>query len=531
MIEKLIENWLDSASERTFQPIFCQMLMNEGYTVVHSTRHAPIEFGKDVIAIAPDGSLHAYQLKGNAKSRLSLSQYRDIYPQIRELVNQKINNSSLPNSPHTSYLVTNGNIEEEVLVAIENENAANVRDGYPSRKLCTITRGTLLKWALKLNTALWPAELQDAKLFLEIMTVSGSGIFPVEKFHHLLSDLLLLNDKVENPSHADLNRRAKSAALLTALCLKPFSECNNHWSIITAWSLYSVYLIGSSEKYGCTHILVDQIAISKEVIFNHMRLLLAEVVTRQDDLTEGEALTDFAVYSWRLGLLLAIASIFLTTNEYELVEEDRLPEKIETFLKEYGGRFDIWGEAALPQKMLIIWTLERISGASNVNALEGLLAQTLTIALPNIYYGAEEVIRHQLSETLERFESAIELQNDGGPYTSWFARQLMLHLAFRQEKVVCKGMWRLFSKTLSVLFKPATHWGYCKVRTDQGDTIEILPKEREEWSKLVGEACLGVEDIIPASLANEVWLLSLWVIISPQRALPECINHLYKSYQ
>jgi hypothetical protein len=51
---------LDSASERSYQGPFCQILSARGYTVLHSTRHAPIEFGKDVIAIAPDGVPCAY---------------------------------------------------------------------------------------------------------------------------------------------------------------------------------------------------------------------------------------------------------------------------------------------------------------------------------------------------------------------------------------------------------------------------------------------------------------------------------------
>jgi hypothetical protein len=65
VIERLVEYWLDSASERSYQPAFVQILVSDGHRVLHSTRHSPIEFGKDVISIAPDGVPCAFQLKGN----------------------------------------------------------------------------------------------------------------------------------------------------------------------------------------------------------------------------------------------------------------------------------------------------------------------------------------------------------------------------------------------------------------------------------------------------------------------------------
>jgi hypothetical protein len=39
------------------------MLVAEGYTIVHLSRHSPIEMGKDIIAIDKDGIPCAFQLK------------------------------------------------------------------------------------------------------------------------------------------------------------------------------------------------------------------------------------------------------------------------------------------------------------------------------------------------------------------------------------------------------------------------------------------------------------------------------------
>ena len=51
--ERILENWLDSSNERTFEVPFCFMLLSQGYTVIHMTRHSSMEMGKDIIAIDP----------------------------------------------------------------------------------------------------------------------------------------------------------------------------------------------------------------------------------------------------------------------------------------------------------------------------------------------------------------------------------------------------------------------------------------------------------------------------------------------
>ena len=35
MLERVIENWLDKANERSFQQPYCYMLSAEGHTIIH----------------------------------------------------------------------------------------------------------------------------------------------------------------------------------------------------------------------------------------------------------------------------------------------------------------------------------------------------------------------------------------------------------------------------------------------------------------------------------------------------------------
>ena len=43
MLERLVENWLDNAGERSYQRCFCQMLTGQGYRIIHNTEHTPLD--------------------------------------------------------------------------------------------------------------------------------------------------------------------------------------------------------------------------------------------------------------------------------------------------------------------------------------------------------------------------------------------------------------------------------------------------------------------------------------------------------
>lgn len=532
MLRKLIENWLDSASERTYQPVFCQMLIDQGYTVIHSTRHHPLEFGKDVIAKAPDGTIHAFQLKGNPKSRITLSQYRKIHPQLRELVHQTITNPSLPKSNHKSFLVTNGEIDEDVQIAIDNENSANERDGYPHRKLEIISRGQLLVWANKLNIRLWPSELEDTKTFLEIITEDGDGPFPTEKLDTLLKELLLLNNEEKKPTKAKLNRHIKSASLLIALSLKPYSEKNNHWAIINAWTLFSAYLTATAAKNAITLDINNQLLFVEEIIFEHTKLLMIETLERPNCLGEGEALSDFAVYPWRQSLLIAIGSIFwLWCNKDDIWPEGDFRTKLEEFLFDGEREIKLWGEAAFPQALFHLWAREEKECKCYTGRLVTLTTTAINTPMPCVYHDAETVINHCLSEDLEAFQSSIQNELMDTVSTSWFARQLLLHMAFRGEKTACQDIWPQFSKISSACFLPESDWEYCLYRSDNGNNMTYVPKIEEQWIDLLACANESAEQIVPKLLLDRAWLLSFWILFCPQRGLHQTINHLFSEFR
>ncbi len=124
MNERLLENWLDNASERSFQIPFCHSLAAEGYRVVHMSRHCGMELGKDILAVAPDGVPCAYQLKNANGARLTLSKWREtLEPQLAELVHNQIVHPSIRSTKrHRSFIVVNGDLDEEVAHSLDGFN-------------------------------------------------------------------------------------------------------------------------------------------------------------------------------------------------------------------------------------------------------------------------------------------------------------------------------------------------------------------------------------------------------------------------
>jgi hypothetical protein len=149
VLERVIENWLASVSERSFEIPFQQLLALDGYTVIHKAfPHGPMEQGKDLLAINADGLPCAYQLKSG---NLTLREWRtDIQGQIYDLLDVAIQHPSIPKTPtHQSYLVTTGCLDDTLRQTIDAFNDGRRRQG--KSELNVIVKGQLQQ---KLESAL-----------------------------------------------------------------------------------------------------------------------------------------------------------------------------------------------------------------------------------------------------------------------------------------------------------------------------------------------------------------------------------------
>ncbi len=124
MIERAIENWLINTNERNYQLPFCQILLKKGHNILYVSKHRPLEQGKDIISVDNNGKKIAYQLKtGN----IGISYWRRIQGEIVDLVSLPVKHPSIGKKVnHNSFLVTNGEISDEVRTRISDFNDDNI---------------------------------------------------------------------------------------------------------------------------------------------------------------------------------------------------------------------------------------------------------------------------------------------------------------------------------------------------------------------------------------------------------------------
>jgi hypothetical protein len=534
LLERVIENWLDSAGERTYQRCFCQMLIGRGYRIIHNTEHTPLEHGKDIIAVSPEGKLAGFQLKGNPGKSLKPHQFNEIRGQLEQLATLAL---GLPGYekrvPDECYLVTNGEIDEAVSIEIQRLNAALEARQHPPEKIKTITRGTMLSWANALGLSLWPSEMEDFGNLVKLLNCDGTEIFPAKVFDPLLQNTLRFGDDVPKP---ELRRRITSAAIMTAVALHSFSRRRNHFAEITAWTMFITYTIAACEKNGVEYAKDGQgaVLIARDAIYELLAQLCEELRDRKT-LAEGDPLNEFAFYRPRQLLIYSLMSIYWMWSEAEGWEHADHKTLVEKLIPEQLPPC-IWGEAAVAQFLTCIWYRKRISASPMqdehvANVMREIMNNKLQddadhLAFP--YYDIEEVTRHAYAKIVgwdDPFEGTSFAK------TSYVCEILLMCIVRAGMKEVCKALWPDFTRITHLKTIPDDSWRFSLYRMgDQAtDDMKIYPRSML-WSDLHEAASehAGIE--VPEHLRSDKLLLLLFVNIFPFRASFSAMKFLQKYF-
>ncbi len=520
MIEKLLENWLDSASERSYQASFVQMLGGQGYRVLHSTRHCALEFGKDVLAIAPDGVPCAYQLKGKPGGRLGLSEFRaEMQPQLVQLMSQPIVFPGIPEGvPHRSFLVSNGYFEEEVHRAVDDLNRAP----YFS-KVALIGRGQLLDWAKQLGASLWPSEMANVRELLEVFLHDGRDLLPTRRLASMLEEILALRPDDKPLKMAELQRAVPSAALLTGVATHHFAKAENHFALASAWGLFAVSVISSCERaeFKLSGKAKEGLVLAEEAIKDALVALWDEAQARPH-LVEGNALADFEFFRWRYTLLCGLFNV-LWFFPGDTAEDEARRTAISAWLQRKHEHLDLWGEGAVPCLLAFLLFLRRADATIRPDyELAALLEAVVTAnqhrsahALPDPYYGFEDVARRRYG--LQASKESSDLQEETFAGSSFTAELLLQLVAKSRLKTPCRDNWPNFNRLGHKRFVPAASWQYGLLECSEGiEETRQYPAEYR-WDKLCEDAAVETCDYLPQELAARPHLLLLWVIIAPHR--------------
>lgn len=524
MLARLLENWLDSASERSYQAPFCQMLVHQGHTILHSTRHSPIELGKDIISRGPDGTIHAYQLKGNPGARLTLAEYRRIEAQLHQLVSLPVSGYPSPDGKwHESYLVTNGQVEEEARLAIDLFNTGQSRLGHPGR-LALIQRGDLISSCTAMGTSLWPTEIGHSQVLMSTLAANGSALLNVTTWDKLLRPVLGLDDGApESFSRDELVRRTTSAALMTSVALTRYSEVNNHYAIVQAWVIYGCYIVAAMARYSVeSSSLRGSIEIARREIQDRLNLLASEALD-----TELSISSHFESYfvGARQTLVLALVAAACIWNEHTewptFLERDRVMRALATRESEICH----WGEGMVPQALAYYWCRKLGSDQDEAEiTVLARLVESVAKGLPSPYYDVEDVIRHRLQAFLPWLEDPIEY-DDVGSYS--YTLEPLFHLLVRTtRKEECQRLWPEISRRRFIWTVQSDAWRFPLFRDSGRIYGNRAPPLTKDWSQLEQEARDTSLSEVPAALHEDPLLMLMLAIVMPHRATPAVIRRL-----
>ena len=521
MIERAIEHWLTSTNERNYKTAFAQVLAHQGFSVLTVPADGPMEQGKDLITLDPEGRPCGFQLKTGA---LDLATWRRYREEMMELIQLPIYHPAVDKTMlHRAILVTNGEMTNEVRVQIDQINEDNLAKGRKYARLEVITLQPLLKSFVEAQGQFIPRELDDLRSFLDIYQADGSDFFPVEKFAALVDQVFL----AAKDRPAETRNAVSSSLVFTSYLLHPFQLKANHFAAFEAWATLGACILRLALERD---LKADQWQASFELIKNEMArnlLGLRSEALERPDFLEGNWLGDGGAMHAARALITLGAAAALTSHFKRQGPEDKdaavLLEKIRTN-KDYLKT--LWGESAFPFLFHIVLFLEASEEGELALELlshlfEGIIdgySRDSKTSAPSLYYKPAEA----LGAAYGLVEEDLDLRQFSG--RSMILRPVLEMLARRDQRDIIAKHWRRLSWILFKEFSPDKVEDVFAWRTDSGQTLEAWPEESQSWKSLQDEA----HDLssVPEPYQKYADFLALLVLVYPHRCTPTVIRAL-----
>ena len=521
MQERVIENWLIKANEKAFQTPFCYTLLNKGYKVLHSTRHCGVEFGKDIIAIGPDGIICAYQLKGVGGGKLTLAKWREeVQAQMYELVFQNLSHPSLQNYDnskwHKSFLVINGDLEEEVVFAIKEFNDGRDKEGQPEKKINVIVKGELLSDFIKLSSDLL-VNLETDKLFLETFLDDGQGQLPKNNLSIILESILFPDDNEKEKSKISHSRKLLGAAVNVSIVIGNFTKNNNFFAEFEAWVIYTSYLLAYTIEHNLeSKYWVNEFEIAQSIIKNSL-INLYEETKNSKHLLSGVLYEDQPLLKIRTNILLCVMSLLAIDKMINKSDNGTDLDFLKSFCISHANEIDPIGEYVYPQLIIFYFYYRNIESHKPDELLIGIFSLITQINkprgktnFPNPYYEPDKLIPHRLGIADKPLKDTFRGH-------SYYAESL-LHLIVRSNlKQWLKYNWADYTRLYVEKFVPDKDYSFFFYRCTEGSnySYEVIPRQR--WSDLKEIAWESEGKEIPEVLKKFPMFYLYFLVVYPHR--------------
>ncbi|TNB47148.1 hypothetical protein FF124_13280 [Martelella lutilitoris] len=552
MLENLIEHWLDSIGERGYQAAFLQMLIGEGHTIMHSTRHNAMELGKDIITIGPDGIPCGFQLKGNPGGRLTLNQYREISSQLKELVEYPLKYPGIPEGPHRCFLVTNGEVEEEVQRSISDFNESLKSRGFDSKqKIEIISRGQILSWAIKYSHNFWPNDFSIHENIIKMYNVDGKSLPELDNISSALDIILSITVKDEGRNKISFERSLISSALYISFCIRNYVRRKNHTAIAACWVTLMAFYAGALERYAFSPSknLQRSFDVAREAFFSAILDLFDEVERRSEAVRSNAGSSDFDInriylqsgglsdrYLWNARALKTLSLLSLldiedkrADSKFRLSSQQR--DSLKNFLSPEHTKIEIWGEAAIPQVLTYCFGMWIKDASQRPDLLIFDIINWIVSENKNRnysfppYYNIDDCLRMKLKSALNL--NGKDLSTEIQSKSSFFAEGL-LHCFVRSNlKSLAKAIWPEITRISHNAFYPESSWAFCLWRVPRGKNTSRQMPFPYNWSDIQQEASNIETPHVPSLLRADPLILLAFIIFHPHRSIPEVLRYLH----
>ena len=522
MNERLVEDWLSKANERSFQTPFAQSLMAKGMQVLR-LGHSPHEHGKDIIAVDQGGGVHAYQLKGGD---LDIKDFENNFPQITALVETQVEDPSLRGNPqHNPYLVISGQASIPVLDRIRVHNITWEKRSF--KPLQVINGRQLVSGFMEMSGNFWPQAPEDSRRFLTLYLADGKGNLDIDSFSKLIAGVADLNPRQPK---TEVERRLASVNLFANYALSPFQVAANHWELVQGWTVTAAYIAWAA----------DQAALGRKAWFSTFRLAVDAALEALNALAQ-ESLLANALFPgpWELDELTRsrcticagamAANILVQRKQGEPWElESAASELIKRMFTE--SRCVIWGESAVPFFLATMWAIDQLRGDQFGDQI--LLSALGTIAhtnskvhgpkLPNPYDSADEANARFLDRLFKKHK-AMDLQATA----SYTLAPLVMITARRLWRNALASLWYQITEVSLISAIPDAPidlllWRWEHQRGNQRSRLFGAP---QSWHRLLEESRRPETESLPIVLREEFDFALLFLLCYPHRLTTALAKH------
>ena len=520
MKERLVDDWLTRINERGYQTAFGQVLAAQGFRVLR-IGHSAYEHGKDVLAIAPNGEIHCYQLKDGD---IDIAKFERDFGQISALVQARPSHPSLPSDyVYRPFLVTNGSFTDPALDRILQHNLGWEKLGFPRLQ---IHDGRWLRQHFTdLSSDFWPTSPPDVREFRRLYLVDGRGDFEPETFARFVGSLLR-----GDLSRRDLERHAAAVNIFVSYILGEFYRQNDHWSIFRAWTMTAASIACACERSGATSDTTKaSFTLARDAAHEALGALATECRDENkfkptslewDEYTRvRNAVTVGAWAAWCL-----------------LHPEDR--EGTRTCISMLGrfvrdGRLGFWGESCLPFVCAVCWLAEREGEVGEaktlllgwLQAIVSLQQRQSTNPLPDVYTSAEDALR-RIAESLFDNEPKRPVAT-----ASYSLLPLVFLFVNRGYKSELESHWKAISRITITVFRPDDKAGYLEWYCANGSETDQSFNQPQSWKELVGMASSPPVDRLPDVLRLDLQFRLMFVLAFPHRQVWSILGSLDAAFR